>query len=457
MADTSVLRAGGTAPSSIMAVRGLPILLAATIVCALVQPRALPVLVALLALCLAASAWSWRHSVPPALPEADLKCLPMRLWQTQPATAVFLVYAVYSAATAIWSPSAAATLNKVAWLVVLVLTAAVSVRIWRTIEYGLRTRLLVAVAVSIVLGASFVAHEVLRDQAITRFLFSNVPLLYPKPSKHVTLEDGIVTFIGPWVMNRNVGALNLLMWPALLCIAALGWSWGQGRRRSYLLAAAVFIATLLATMPSRHESSQIAIVLSTVVFVIARLHLPAARAIVLAGWLAATLTMLPVAVLAHKAGLHESRLLPDTGQARIILWNFTAGKYLERPLLGVGAHATRAIDDSLPPEAKAVKGTAAYAERTGQHSHNFFVQTWFELGAVGALLYMACGLLLWREIGRLPVRGQCYALAGSTSAMCIAATTWGLWQEWYLSLFMLAISLTALASTAADPPGDQPA
>ena len=139
-------------------------------------------------------------------------------------------------------------------------------------------------------------------------------------------------------------------------------------------------------------------------FCLARWSLPVARKVVLAGWLAAALGMLPVVLMAHKADLHSNQSIPETGRARIILWNFTANKFLERPLLGVGANATKTIDEDLKPNAKKMAG-APYAERTGQHSHNIFVQTWFELGAVGALLFLGSGFMLWRAIGRTAFRG----------------------------------------------------
>jgi O-Antigen ligase len=429
--------------------RALPAVLALVVGCALVQPRAVPVFVALLALVLVAMTWQWRGGMQLSLPQADNESLPARLWQAQPATVAVLGFAAYCALTAAWSPVPAATLAKVSWLVLLVLMAAVGVRLLPASGEPLRTRMLIAIAVLSLLGAVFVALEVWRGQAIMRFLYNAVPFLHPGPNKHVTLDKGIVTAIGPWVMNRNVGALNMLLWPALLCIFALGRVAGPWHGRHVGPAIALVVATGTATILSQHESSQIAIILSAGVFLLARLSLPLARAVVLAGWLCAVLAMLPVVVAAHKSGLHESRYIPETGQARIILWNFTATKFLERPAFGFGAYAIRSIDDELKPRAKAIPGQA-FAQRTGQHSHNFFVQTWFELGAIGAIIFLICGVLIWRALGALSSAAQPYALAASTSAMCLAALTWGFWQEWYLSLFAIAILLTALGNGAID-------
>ena len=315
-------------------------------------------------------------------------------------------------------------------------------------DNDLRARTLQAVAVVVVLGSLFAAIEVWTGAAIMRFVYNTIPFMNPGPNKHVIHDKGLVVHIGPYVMNRNLGALNILLWPALLCIVAVGQSRGRFTPKQAAVPAIVlFAATSAATMPSQHESSQIAIILSAVVFLLAHWSLSVGRGVVLTGWIVAVLGMLPMVAMAHKAELHRNPLIPDTGQARIILWNFTAHKFLERPLLGVGANATRSIDEDLKPTAKAVPGNP-YPERTGQHAHNFFVQIWFELGAIGALLFLGSGILLWRAIGRLHAMAQPYALAASISAMCIAALTWGFWQQWYLSLFAIAVLLLALGHGA---------
>ena len=450
MADAAVAQVHGEPFSA--AERALPVVLGTVLAGAIIHPRALPALMGLLALTLAGMAWLWRDRVSRGGPGNGEGGVLARMWQAQPATIGYLAFAGYCAVTAAWSPIPVAAFGKVSWLILLVLMTALGVRLWSLLDRRTCDRLLATIAALTILGSVFLAIEVWSVQAISRFAYNWVPFLDPGPNKHMTHAGGRVTAIGPWVLNRNVGAFHLLLWPALSCMFALAVRRARTSSAKRLHAAGlavVLVATLLATMRSEHETSQIAMVVSGVVYLIARLHLPTARIVVLAGWLAANLAMLPVVAVAHKAGLHENRLVPLTGQARIILWNFTAQKFLERPLAGVGANATRTIDDDLRPTAVTLPGQA-YPQRTGQHSHNFFVQTWYELGVIGALLFLAGGCLLWRETGRLSVRAQPYALAASTSAMCIAALSWGLWQQWYLSLFAIAILLIALGNVTLD-------
>jgi O-antigen ligase len=449
--------------------RGFPVLVALAAACAAFIPRFLPVIFAGLALIVIVAAWLARGDATrdeAIRPHGDGERdgdgdrdrdrvgawafgFVRRVWREQPATLAFLAFATYAGVTALWSPAPASAVSKISWLVLLILTVSLAIRHARTASTDMLHRAAWGVAIALVLASIFVLLEVVRHQAIARFLYNNVPYLNPGPNKHMTFENGSLRAIGSWVMNRHIGALNLILWPGLMCLLAVWRDW-----RGRAAAALIVLAVLVASMASVHESSQIAIVVAAVVFLVAKIHLPAGRSLVLAGWLVAVLAMLPVVVLAHKAGLQTYKKIPDSGQARIILWNFTAHKYTERPIFGVGASATKSIDEEVKPAGPLPPGQV-YGERTGQHSHNVFLQTWFELGAVGALALLACGLLLWQSIARMPALAQPFALAGATSAMCIGALTWGFWQEWYLSLFALAVLLAGLGSAALSRASDE--
>lgn len=429
-----------------VASRALTITMGVVAGCAIVLPRALPIGMGILAVMLVVA--TLQRTIGPASP-IRLRSLA----DEHGITLAMLALAIFAALSAIWSPAPKGALVKASWLTMLVLSTAVASRLVPLMPAEARTRAARAVAAGCALGCAYVTWEVLRNQELGRLVFNSVSWLHPGPSKHVTLENGAVVAIGPWVMNRNVGALNLLLWPSLACLLLAGLKRGTAAALAVLLVA----ATALASMRSWHESSQIAIVMACGVFAVARLHLPAGRILVLAGWTAAALAMLPFVMLVHKAGLHTATSIPESGQARIILWNFTATKYLEKPIVGVGASATKSIDEDLKPATKRSQGQQPYAERTGQHAHNIFVQIWFELGAIGALIFFVSGVMAWRTIGRLPRTVQPFALAGATSAMCIGALTWGFWQEWYLSLFALAAIATMTAAGAAGAPAGRAA
>jgi hypothetical protein len=421
----------------------LTIALACMVTWAIVLPRLLPIGMAILAIVLVIAAFLLAPGGRSGRAAWGAEGGALAIVNEHAVTAGLLVFAVYSAISTIWSPVHGAALVKVLWLIMLILMGGVAERVLTRLPADARSRAKRGITAGCLIGGTFVTWEVLSSQEFSRFLFNSIAVLHPGPSKHVTLDNGVVQSIGPWVLNRNLGALNLLLWPTLCCLAFAG----VKGRRAVVIAVVLVVATAIASMRSVHESSQIAIVVASLVFLVSRLNLAAGRVVVLAGWTAASLAMLPVVTLAHKSGLHTVSAIPDTGQARIILWNFTAQKYLERPFLGVGASATKFIDDALKPADKVPQGQLPYADRTGQHGHNVFVQVWFELGAVGAILFFVSGVLAWRAIGRMSASVQPYALAAATSAMCIAALTWGFWQEWYLSLFALASLVTMLAAS----------
>ena len=92
--------------------------------------------------------------------------------------------------------------------------------------------------------------------------------------------------------------------------------------------------------------------------------------------------------------------------------------------------------------------------KTGPHSHNEFLQTWYELGAVGAILMLATGGAVILSIGRLSPAIQPFMLAQFAAFFVMATFSWGMWQSWLMALPGLATLYAALAAsfaTAAQP------
>ena len=64
--------------------------------------------------------------------------------------------------------------------------------------------------------------------------------------------------------------------------------------------------------------------------------------------------------------------------------------------------------------------------KTGPHSHNEFLQTWYELGAVGVILLLAAGCAVIGYIGRLPPANlRPFMLAQFAVFFVMAAFSWG--------------------------------
>ena len=83
--------------------------------------------------------------------------------------------------------------------------------------------------------------------------------------------------------------------------------------------------------------------------------------------------------------------------------------------------------------------------RAGAHAHNAFLQTWYELGAVGVILFMVTCSAVILSLGRLPRDTQRFALAQVAAFFAIVAFAWGMWQGWLMALTGLAALYIALA------------
>jgi O-antigen ligase len=86
--------------------------------------------------------------------------------------------------------------------------------------------------------------------------------------------------------------------------------------------------------------------------------------------------------------------------------------------------------------------------RGGAHAHNEFLQTWYELGAVGVVLLLAAGCGVIFSIGRLSPGAQPFVLAQFAAFFAIAALSWGMWQSWLMALTGLAGIYAAMAARA---------
>jgi len=113
------------------------------------------------------------------------------------------------------------------------------------------------------------------------------------------------------------------------------------------------------------------------------------------------------------------------------------------PLLGVGIESGKVRDaraqHQQPPDHE-------YPRRTGTHSHNVYVQTWYELGGIGAVLLCALGLSILVAIRRLSDSRQSFALATFVTAAAMAAFSWGMWQPWFMASFGASAVLFMIAA-----------
>ena len=149
------------------------------------------------------------------------------------------------------------------------------------------------------------------------------------------------------------------------------------------------------------------------------------RRAVAVGWIVACLAVAPAALLAHRVGLQDASWLQDSARHRLNIWNFTAEKMLESPFVGIGANMTYVLGPEIEDEMPNF-GADPLQKTLSIHSHSIFMQTWLELGVVGAALLTLAGLSILGAMGTLAPVLQPYAYATFASAAAMAASSYGM-------------------------------
>ena len=133
--------------------------------------------------------------------------------------------------------------------------------------------------------------------------------------------------------------------------------------------------------------------------------------------------------------------MPESAAHRLLIWDFVSARIAEHPWLGWGMDSSRAIPGGTGHpvaamlETYGLTGKAAWfagAQLLPLHPHNLALQTWLELGAVGALLMAALlALLAMSAAGG----AACGAFA---AGLVVAMLSYGAWQYWWVAALLLA-------------------
>jgi len=149
-------------------------------------------------------------------------------------------------------------------------------------------------------------------------------------------------------------------------------------------------------------------------------------------WCFGFVLVIPLDFLAFKADLHQAKWLPMSARARIIIWEYTAERVLENPFLGIGADSTPSMKAKAKTATPDQPKGFVIRRTTGQHAHNLFLQSWYELGVFGVILAAIAGAAVALRILLLPAAAQAYGAASFTMVAVIAAFAWGMWQVWLI-------------------------
>ena len=154
--------------------------------------------------------------------------------------------------------------------------------------------------------------------------------------------------------------------------------------------------------------------------------------------------------------------LPFSALHRMVIWDFTAVRIAERPVLGWGMEASRTVPGGreTPPgeildrlrvtePAQRAAFAAPHVQVLPLHPHNGALQVWLELGAIGALIAAALAWLAGSAAARAPSPP---AAAGAlASAAVTAMLSFGAWQAWWVAAMLLAAVVCAALPAKGSP------
>ena len=287
----------------------------------------------------------------------------------------------------------------------------------------------IAAAIGVAIAVGLLVFEWATDAALTRWIHG--------------LNSSV--FINDTRYDRGVTTLVLILWPAALALR-------RWRVLQIIVAGAVALAAFI--MPS--AASLLALLAGLAGFAVA-LRAPRLVAGTLGAVLIAGAVLLPVVVPTYESTVHLQQAAPwikGSGIHRLLIWRFAAERIADRPLLGWGMDASRELPGGKRDFSTTLPGivlTPPGHDAMPLHPHDTLLQWRVELGIPGTILGLA--IIVW-ALYRVGWRfgggreAQAASLAWAATITVIALLSFGIWQEWWLSIILLTASL--LAAGAAD-------
>ncbi len=240
--------------------------------------------------------------------------------------------------------------------------------------------------------------------------------------------------------DRGATTVALVVWSVSFGLIGSG----RGMLAGVLLGLTLGVALALAS-----QAAMLCIVMGLILLPMA-LMLPRLTVAAIGAGLVAVVVLLPISApdMALIARIHHTApWLKGSAIHRLAIWNFAADRIADRPVLGWGLDASRAlpggdvlIDDPRLPELARAGG-----QWMPLHPHSAALQWRLELGIPGAAL---CTLVVLWVISRLgsaaagPRATQAIATALTGATLVVALLSYGFWQAWWQSSIWLIATLT---------------
>ncbi|MGO1118073.1 O-antigen ligase family protein [Rhodovibrionaceae bacterium A322] len=225
-------------------------------------------------------------------------------------------------------------------------------------------------------------------------------------------------------LNRGATGLALFAWPVVILLQRKGLTWLAWLLVAGLLVTLSFFESLAAT---------VGFAAGALLFLIARFGPKLARLLLLLGLLIALLTPPVLTKQMHAMGLDQDERFEYSLRHRVYIWNFITDRWLEKPVLGWGFNASKALPvGDTPPFSEGLEHPVP------SHPHNFALQVLGELGLPGLLLITLIAVSIWQSLRPGAEDGGAEMALMATSVV-ILMTAYGAWQgQWIANLFLAA-------------------
>ncbi len=346
-------------------------------------------------------------------------------WQKTKSSSLLLTalaFAGYVFLSSLWTGWPLVAFQKGLWLVLIILAIVMALPFIKQAAPLQLHRAARGILLGLIIGMAFVFEEYASHFALLSFITAHVP--------GFAQTIGTTRLIPSYYLNNQVTALVLLLWPVLL-IASL---WKNNLQKK-LIFPALLLPLLFITIKTDSATAQSALALSVAAFATARYAPRLMAPVVRVLWVLAVLGVIPIILTANHFGLQDNTALPYSFRDRMHIWDYTAKRIQQNPLLGIGIRSSRAHKIETHDLRTKHTRNGKLIDHPGFHSHNLFLQAWYELGAVGAAFLLALGLLITGTIENIAASKRPYAYAAFSSFAMVAAFGYGMWQSWLLAAY----------------------
>lgn len=288
------------------------------------------------------------------------------------------------------------------------------------------------------------------------------------PAIDAVLHKPIAVLIAsvPWVNPRGSRLLSASAFvykncAVILTMTALPVFAELLRRRRWIPLAAAAAFLLIAILYTGSSSALMALLAGVLAWGLHWLCPRAMRWVMSVGVVVLPLAMPLVPMFVDRVAVTRAiPNFPPSFYQRLEIWNFALERIRERPILGWGFDAARAIpggNDKFHVSFQVPWMPEFYETSTEfmpLHPHNGGLQIWLELGGVGALLL---AVALWRlvqtQVG--PTR-ESSVMAGFVAAALVPSTVaFGMTQSWWLALLAMTWAAIKALPVGSKTSGDQ--